>query len=353
MCDVSEAEERERPAAKSTSRPRPAAARKSSRQKKANTVPPPTAPSPSDPTAPITGDFLEYTADITGGSDDLVTLTCTACGYRLRVPVRLQSHYRQCHRCGSRVAGANAGSQPAPSRLLEDDDDGQPYDVAGGPERRCPECSRVLTPEAGTCAGCGLDLVTGEKPPPKTYPRIERRWQSGWPVRRRVVVWIAGQIVYIVVSGVIGWMMGQSLFSILTTWVVFTAMLSFVLGTYDWIDFTCNERGKVRLTQTWRVLFLRRPPTRLKLAGCDGVQTGQGYHVGALDWLIFLSLVCCGVIPGIIWFFGYMHRETYHVALTRDHGYAEHLLYRGWSRDQAWEMAHTIADATGLPYEGF
>src|SRR5262245_41974147 len=45
----------------------------------------------------------------------------------------------------------------------EEDEDSSPYEVSGGPERKCPQCFRVLEPEAVLCVRCGLDLKSGKQ----------------------------------------------------------------------------------------------------------------------------------------------------------------------------------------------
>ena len=46
-----------------------------------------------------------------------------------------------------------------------------------------------------------------------------------------------------------------------------------------------------------------------------------------------------GILPGLVWWFWAMQQDTHQVALTKDHGYPERILYRGWSESRAKEMA--------------
>lgn len=356
MCELPPPEERqaEPPAKKAKSR-KVAIAPREAHPATAPVAPRAAVAPPTDPTAPIQGDFLDHEADMTADSGEKATLSCSSCGYRIHVPAEAKARFRQCHRCGGRMieASSTPSVTNAAAFSFADEDDGQPYTVAGPPERVCPDCQRRQPADVEICTGCGFNLDTGEKPAPKVHERIERHWHDGWSLSKRAWFWIAGQAMFIVLNIVVASLLGFSLSGALTAWVFFTAMLSFLMGTYSSIDFTRNDRGKVRLTQTWRVCFIPRPPGRIPVSGCDGVQTGHSYQVGVIDWMILISLLIVGLIPGIIWYFSFMQRDTYHVALTRDHGYAEHILYRGWNQDQAADMAHTIADATGLLYEGF
>jgi hypothetical protein len=46
-----------------------------------------------------------------------------------------------------------------------------------------------------------------------------------------------------------------------------------------------------------------------------------------------------------------MHKIRFHAALATDHGYPSVYLFDGWSEAQMKDIAHTVADATGLPLE--
>ena len=45
-----------------------------------------------------------------------------------------------------------------------------------------------------------------------------------------------------------------------------------------------------------------------------------------------------------------IRQATVTVALTRDHGYAAEILYRGWDEGHALDLAATLADAARLAY---
>ena len=106
------------------------------------------------------------------------------------------------------------------------------------------------------------------------------------------------------------------------------------------------------LTQTWRVGFIARPTTTIPLREFEGVMTNLSHDAGVLDWLIFGVLLLSGIIPGLLWWFWAIQQDTYHVALTKNHGYPECILYRGWSQSRATEIARTLHEVSGLPYHG-
>jgi hypothetical protein len=241
-----------------------------------------------------------------------------------------------------------------PSQIAEpeetgtDEDDGRPYRV-GGKEYKCPECKEILTAEAKLCPKCGFNLETGKKAV-RVYEPLERHWEAGMPLQRRVRLFILSECVILAVA-LPGAILAGSLTVFLTTWLTFTILLAFVLGTFDHLDLTRNKRGKVVLTQTWRVLFFTRPATTIALREYEGVMTGLSYDVGCLDWAIFLILLPMGVVPGLWWLWA-MRQNTYSVALTKDHGFPERILYRGWNQTRAKEIAQVLHEVTGLPLEG-
>jgi hypothetical protein len=137
----------------------------------------------------------------------------------------------------------------------------------------------------------------------------------------------------------------------ISSFLFFTFLMAFLLGTFDRLKLTRNKRGRVVLTQTWRVLFIARPAITVPLHEYEGVVIKLSHHVGVLDWVIFVGGLLSGIIPGLIWFWA-MRQDTYEVALTKDHGYAERILYRGWSESHAQEIAKTLHELSGLPYGG-
>jgi hypothetical protein len=234
----------------------------------------------------------------------------------------------------------------APPSCAEDED-GMPYDVVGGEERKCPDCNRTLAADAVVCAACGFDLQTGKKPR-KVYEPVQRSWEAGLSLRRRLHLFALGQGVVLVSGLLIAWVTGSpALF--LVPWLLFTALLAFVLGTYDRIDLSRNQRGKVFLSKTWRICFRTLPPTPIKVIEYEAVATGVYYETDFWDWILLLTLLGFGLLPGLFWFWYGMSQDTYFVALARDHGYPEVMLYRGWSRSHMEDIARTLREVAQMP----
>jgi hypothetical protein len=240
-------------------------------------------------------------------------------------------------------------SQPAQAEEIGTDaDDGRPYRVAGA-ERKCPDCRQVLTAETKLCPQCGLNLETGKKAA-RVFEPLERHWEAGWTLQRRVRLFAISQGV-ILPLGLFGGTLSGHLGLFLGPWLTFTILLAFLLGTFDRLDLTRNKRGKVVLTQTWRVFFFRRPTTTIPLREYEGVMTGLAFDSGCLEWVILVVLLPMGILPALWWLWA-MRQNTFCVALTKNHGFPELTLYRGWNQARGKEIAHTLHEVTGLPIEG-
>lgn len=229
----------------------------------------------------------------------------------------------------------------------DDEDDGNPYQVAGGPERKCPECSALLTEDAQVCLRCGYNLATREKLK-RTYQPLQKSWETGLAFSQRFLIFLTGQAIIAPMALYASWHEGSLLVGLIP-WLVTSAILAFLCGTYERIELERNHRGKVNLRKVWRVCFLARKPLTIDVRGFEGIGTGMYDDVGTADWLVFLSLLLFLIVPGILWYFFVIARTTYFVALCKDHGYPDTMLYRGWSPDLMREIAATIKDATELP----
>jgi hypothetical protein len=237
----------------------------------------------------------------------------------------------------------------SPTRA-EDEDDSGPYGLVGGPERLCPECDKVLAPEDEVCVACGFNLRTGQKAV-KVYEPLQRQWEAGLSYYKRLAIFLAGQGLSLVLGLIFavfgGW---RELGPFLVSWMFFSTMLGFLLGTYDRINLTRNKRGQVRLTKSWRIFFWPGGETVMDLRGYESVMTSRGRGSDFWDWIILLSLCSFGCLPALLWWYFAIHRDTAVVALTRDHGFPEQVLYHGWNEEQAVDIAVTLRDTAGLPY---
>jgi len=109
------------------------------------------------------------------------------------------------------------------------------------------------------------------------------------------------------------------------------------------------ERGKLRLTRTWRVCFAERRPVRIYLKNYQGVITGMGNEADSWAWLMLFLLLPFGLFPGFLWWYYVIHKDTYFVALSEGHVSVDLVLYRGMNERQAEEIAQTLQEVASLP----
>jgi hypothetical protein len=239
---------------------------------------------------------------------------------------------------------------PPPEEVFgTDEDDGKPYRVVGGKEKRCPDCAAFMRPEEKQCPRCGFDLVTRKKPT-QTFTPVERSWEAGWPLRKRRNFFILGLIVASSTGFAIAYAT-EAWAGYIASLIFFVGMTLFLLGTYARIDLSRNKRGRVTLTKTWRVFFVEQRPNQLDLLEFEGVRTGVARFVNLLDWLICFMLFGGGIIGGVLWWYFFINMDQHFVALLKDHGYPAEMLYQGTSEDLAKDIATTLRDVAGLPYE--
>lgn len=253
---------------------------------------------------------------------------------------------------------------PPPLHARDDDeDDGQPYEFDGKQDRPCPECGRFVKFDATLCLSCGYDFKSGKRLK-KTYEPISRGWESGWPLTTRKMLFLIGQGVVFPMS-IIGAISLGSPLGFIGPWGLFTAMTVYLMGTFNRVELSRTKKGKVTLTQTWWVFFQQRPAQTIPLSEYDGVTSGTVYRADFWDWMVTvvwlgsgfiwgvfvtLPLLAIGVVMAILWWYYFVNKETFYVALTKDHGHPALHLYRGWSEEQMRNMADTIKDIAFSAY---
>jgi hypothetical protein len=230
----------------------------------------------------------------------------------------------------------------------DEDDDPSPYKVEGGDLPVCPACRKLLTAGAVVCVSCGFHLRKRKKLV-KEYQPIRRRWETNYPLRPRLALFLVLWSLTLA-THVIGLSLTGGVSSYLASLILFTAMGSFLLGTYDTIDLSRDRKGHVTLVKTWRGCFIPLAPTRIYITGHSGIVTGRSSEAGFWEWFILLCLLP-SVIPAFLWWYVAIHKIMFHVALARDHGYPAVMVYRGWSEGQMNDIAQTLATATGFPWD--
>jgi hypothetical protein len=287
---------------------------------------------------------------------------CPHCGELVPVPPRRKGQRRACPACGGEWA-APAKAKPAPAaappppplrtvneKLTAPDDDPEtsnPYLVADRGRRVCPGCNDEIEPEAVLCVRCGYDLRTGRKVV-KTYKPIDVSWDSGMPLRWRLIAFASAMGLALVVFGLFAILVTEQGWAFVPPWLVFGAMMSFLFGTYDRLALRRNRSGETSLTKTWRFCFVPVRPSVIDVHAYEGVLSGRAHSGGCWEWTVFLALLPLGLVPSAVWWYFAIYRIVYYVALCRDHGSPEVILYRGWSEARMHEVARTVRDAGGL-----
>ena len=142
-------------------------------------------------------------------------------------------------------------------------------------------------------------------------------------------------------------------FYVIGGWVWLSVMCAFLCGTYNRIDLNRNARGKVRLVRTWYFCFIPAPAETVDLLQYEGIEIGQVHELDFTDYVVLVAGIGFFLLPGIIWYLAIMQRDTWFVALTKDHGHPELWLYRGWSERRAKEMANTLRTAALPEYSWY
>jgi hypothetical protein len=230
----------------------------------------------------------------------------------------------------------------------DDEEDGRPYRVPSlDEERPCPQCRTIIALDAVFCTKCGYNLQTGKKAKQEFEP-VQREWQGGLPANVRLGLFLGAVGLYLVLAIFTMVSFDAPVFGAFFPFVLFTAMTAFLLGTYDRIRLTRNKKGRVRLTKTWTLCFLPRPPMEVDVHRYGGVVYGPYEEVSIMEWLILIMLMP-GIITAMLWAYFVFIRTTYQVALTKEHGHDELVLYRGGDQAMVVDIAETLRDVAHLP----
>lgn len=232
----------------------------------------------------------------------------------------------------------------------DEEEDSSPYTVEGADEVKCPKCCLMLPPGSVLCVRCGFHLKKRKKVT-RSYQPIERVWETSAPYSTRMTAFCACEV-FFGILGLIGvFWSGANLGVFIGAFLGLTAMLAFLFGTFDRIHLSRDSRGRVRLTKTWRVAFFPLTPLLIDAWNYEGIVSGQHREVSTWEYWIFFFLLFFAVVPGIIWWYLAIYKVTFHVSLSRDHGFPSFILYSGGSEAQMKEIAYALRDASGLPYD--
>ncbi len=228
-----------------------------------------------------------------------------------------------------------------------DEDDSLPYPVHNeGEVAECPRCQADMDPLAEVCPACGYKL----EPLLKEFPPVDRFWEPNLPLKSRVLFYAALQGAALL-AGLVTGLLLKSPQGFLAAWFLSSVVSAFLLGTYESLRVTRNARGRVTITKTWRVCFFLGQPTRVNWREMEALSSGMSHDAGFFEWVVFFHLVPYLVVPALVWWYLVIHKDTYFVTLTRDHGFPAVYLYRGRSPEQMEDVIAVVRQVTDLPYE--
>lgn len=229
-----------------------------------------------------------------------------------------------------------------------DADDGNPYRVTGDkPTKFCPECDTRIERKAKVCVQCGYNFETATKAE-RTFQPVNREWENGWPMQKRIAIFVVLQVVnFITLAASV---IGNHSLPVSFLGVLFSVGLqAFLVGTYDTLKLTRNQKGKVTITRTWRYAFIPRLPETVRWKEHDSVTMVRDNEFNLIDWVIAFILLGYCVIPAIVYWWHVIRPDKFTVALCKDHGFPETILFRTRNEDRAKEIETEISDVTTLP----
>jgi hypothetical protein len=266
---------------------------------------------------------------------------------------------------------ASCPTAPVPPPRVTEDEDSETYSVTPTNEIHCPGCDRELTEGTTVCGACGYDLQAGKKPA-KVYESRTWKWEAGMPFHKRRNIFIALQILPLVV-GVPTAVMSGAAATYVTSWFTGALLLAFLLGTFARVDLSRGKRGQVRLSKTWRICFIPLQTEMIPWREYEGIALGKVDDTDMFDWFMLLAIfssgsamtwplsfalewparailsLICGIVVDVLWWYFVIRRVSFYVALCKNHAYPELMLYRGWSEEMMSDMGSVIREATDLP----
>lgn len=291
---------------------------------------------------------------------------CPRCGEMVRAPARKSGKRRRCPACSALWPDVDAvpKAPPPPPRPVapppdefagsspdDDPETSNPYRTADVGARRCPGCSDLLQPEVVLCTRCGYDLRTGRKTV-KQYQPFTHTWDSGMPLTTRLILFMLCQAAALIAIGTGLVIFADDLWVAIPTfglsWMVYTAMTAFLLGSFQTGRLKRYKSGKVDLTLRLRVAFIPMPPKDIDVRAHTGVVSAATANNSAVDWLIFFFLLMSALFPAIVYWYCALYKTTYTVTLTGQHGAPMETVYSGWSEEQMQEIKQALADALTL-----
>ncbi len=274
-------------------------------------------------------------------------IRCGACGYYVDVPAAMRGRAEEPVAVATKPAKKKREVPNLISGTQHDDDN--PYSVPGDPTKKCTGCFKEIDIDATFCVFCGVDFASGKKAK-KKYEAIDRTWESRWPRELRLKVLFALMLINGVLA-TIAVVRGGSVVGGFVFILMQGGLQAFLIGTYETLRVQRTSKGSATITKLMRIAFVPTQPLKLDWKASQGVGIIAIHQPGIVEWITFIYLLFCGVLPGILFWYFVMRPDRFHISLCDVYGSTNHIAFRTTDRDQAEEICRTINDATGLWYK--
>jgi hypothetical protein len=247
---------------------------------------------------------------------------------------------------------AQPDAEPERDVLIQgtEDDDGNPYQVTGDVvSKRCPECNKKIEKADRICVHCGYNYDNKQKKE-RTFQPITEQWEAGYPYQTRFAIFIGVQVVNFVILAVCLFTDhgGTTLFML---GLITVALQAFLIGTYQRLNLTRSQKGKIVLTTTWRYAFFAKPTETVKWKEHDSVGIKREGEFDVISWAFVLILLAYGIVPGVAFWYFMVRPDKFTVKLCADHGSTETPIFRTTNEELAKEVQQVVSEVTTLPFQ--
>jgi hypothetical protein len=129
------------------------------------------------------------------------------------------------------------------------------------------------------------------------------------------------------------------------------ALQAFLVGTFQRLNMTRNQKGKVALTTTWRYAFIAGPSESVKWKEHDEITITRENDFDPISWAFVFILLGYGCLPGVAFWYFVVRPDKFTVSLCKDHGSPTTPIFRTTNEERAKEVMRTVADVTTLPIQ--
>lgn len=255
----------------------------------------------------------------------------------------------------------------------ESDDEALPYTVPGTGLKKCPECRGELPLDATLCVHCGFDLESGRKAG-RVFQPITAEWHEGWKPLLRLQVFAGLQVINFVAAILLiatggGSFDAAGVVTMVMTQAIQIGMQAFLLGTYDTLQVKRSSKGTATMSRVRRIAFFKTPPAKIPWkkstnVGIAGADTGLFpkllclyfflnaffYAVSALMSCFMLGMAAIYLAVAVGFYWVVVRPSRFEVTLCDVYGATDEVVFRCEDREQADEVSHIVAEATGLHY---